>query len=152
MKELKVQPIRNGTVIDHIESGMALNVLKILGITSDNIRSTISVAMHVRSKKGEWKDIVKIEDRELFAREVDRIALISPRATINIIRDYNVAEKRKVKIPPVIRGIVRCANPNCITNSNEPVETEFSVIREFPLTLKCHFCDRTQSRVEEYII
>lgn len=152
MKELKVQPIRNGTVIDHIEPGMALNVLRILGITSETIKSTVSVAMRVRSKKGEWKDIVKIEDRELFAGEVDRIALISPRATINIIRDYNVAEKRKVRIPQVIRGIVKCANPNCVSNSSEPVESEFVMLREFPLTLKCHFCDRTLTNVERYIV
>lgn len=152
MKELKVQPIRNGTVIDHIETGMALNVLRILGITPENVKSTVSVAMHVHSKKEEWKDIVKIEDRELYAKEVDRIALIAPRATINIIRDYNVAEKRKVKVPEVIRGIVRCANPNCVTNGNEPAESRFSVIRERPLTLKCHYCDRIQSKIEEYIL
>ncbi len=152
MKELKIQPIRNGTVIDHIDTGMSLNVLRILGITGENVNSTISVVMHVRSKKEEWKDIVKIEDRELYAKEVDRIALIAPGATINIIRDYNVAEKRKVKIPDLVRGIVRCANPNCITNSNEPAESIFSVFRERPLSLKCHYCDRVQSRVEEYVI
>ncbi len=152
MKELKVQPIRNGTVIDHIEPGAALSVLKILGVNGENVKGTVSVAMHVRSKKDEWKDIVKIEDRELYSNEVNRIALISPHATINIIRDYNVAEKKSVKLPEVVRGIVRCANPNCVTNSNEPVETSFLVVRERPLTLKCHFCDRVQSNVEKYII
>jgi len=148
MKELKVQPIRNGTVIDHIEPGMSLSVLRILGVTGENVNSTVSVAMHVRSRKGEWKDIVKIEDRELYAEEVDRIALISPSATINIIRDYNVADKRKVKIPNRIMGVVRCMNPNCITNSNEPVQTHFTVVRERPILLKCMYCERTQSSVD----
>ncbi len=127
-------------------------MLKILGVTGENIKSTISVAMRVRSKKEEWKDIVKIEDRELDTREVNRIALIAPRATINIIRDYNVAEKTKVQLPRVVKGIVKCANPNCVTNSNEPVETSFDVVNERPLTLKCHFCERIQSRVEKYIV
>lgn len=138
-------------MIDHIETGAALSVLKILGVTGENVKSTVSVAMHVRSKQEEWKDIVKIEDRELYSDEVNRIALIAPRATINIIRDYNVAEKTKVVLPPVVKGIVRCANPNCVTSS-EPVETMFQVVRERPLTLKCHFCDRVQSRIEKYII
>ncbi len=127
-------------------------MLKILGVTGEDIKSTISVAMHVRSKQEEWKDIVKIEDRELYSDEVNRISLIAPRATINIIRDYNVAEKMKVQLPSVVRGIVRCANPNCVTNSNEPVETSFQVVRERPLALKCHFCDRVQTKVEKYII
>ncbi len=139
-------------MIDHIETGAALSVLKILEVTGENIKSTVSVAMHVRSKKDEWKDIVKIEDRELYSDEVNRISLIAPRATINIIRDYNVAEKMKVELPSVVKGIVRCANPNCVTNSNEPVETSFLVVSQRPLTLKCHFCDRIQSSVEKYII
>lgn len=147
-----MQPIRNGTVIDHIEPGAALTVLRILGITGENVKSTISVAIHVRSKKEEWKDIVKIEDRELYADEVNRIALIAPRATINIIRDFNVAEKKKVQLPAVVKGIVRCANPNCVTNSNEPVETVFQMVSDRPIMLKCHFCDRVQTKVEKYFI
>lgn len=112
----------------------------------------MSVAIHVRSKKEEWKDIVKIEDRELYSDEVNRIALIAPRATINIIRDYNVAEKMKVELPSLVRGIVKCANPNCVTNSHEPAETIFQVIHQRPLMLKCHFCDRVQQSIEKYII
>ena len=98
-------------MIDHINVGMALKVLKIIGIKGDNMQSTVSVLLHVPSKTGEWKDIVKIEDRELDPRELDKISLISPNATINIIRDYNVAEKFVVEVPDVVKGIVRCQNP-----------------------------------------
>lgn len=145
MMELKISAIKNGTVIDHITSGMSLKVLKILSITERKVDSTLSVAMHVPSKKGNWKDIVKIEDRELDANEVNKIALIAPSATINIIRNYNVAEKRRVSLPDVVRGIVRCANPTCITNSSEPaepVETEFMVESKAPPKLKCKYCER----------
>jgi aspartate carbamoyltransferase regulatory subunit len=145
MKEVKISAIKNGTVIDHIRSGMALKVLKILGITEKSVDSTISVAMHVQSKKAGWKDIVKIEDRELDAQEVNKIALIAPSASINIIRNFNVAEKRRVSLPNVVIGIAKCSNPTCITNSKEPiepVETEFIVESKDPPRLKCKYCER----------
>jgi aspartate carbamoyltransferase regulatory subunit len=150
MKEFKVTPIRNGTVIDHIAVGMALKVLKIVGV-KDDVNSTVSVLMHVPSKKAGWKDIVKIEDRELDPKELDRIALISPNATINIIRDYNVAEKFVVEVPNVIKGIMKCANPGCITNKDEPVEPEFVVESKKPITLRCIYCDRVTTAIAENI-
>jgi len=150
MKEFKVTPIRNGTVIDHIAVGMALKVLKIVGV-KDDVNSTVSVLMHVPSKKAGWKDIVKIEDRELDPKELDKIALISPNATINIIRDYNVAEKFVVEVPNVIKGIMKCANPGCITNKDEPVEPEFVVESKKPITLRCVYCDRVTTEIAENI-
>jgi len=152
MKDLKVTPIRNGTVIDHIECGMALKVLRISGVSGTNVQSPVSVLMHVQSKARGFKDVVKVEDRELDPKEVDKIALISPRATINIIRDFNVAEKYSVKLPEVVKGIVRCGNPNCITNRNEPVEPEFSVEPGNPPTLRCIYCDRILEDTSEHII
>jgi len=151
MKEFKVTPIRNGTVIDHIQMGMALKVLRIIGVKED-ISSTVSVLMHVPSKKAGWKDIVKIEDRELDPKELDKIALVSPDATINIIRDYNVAEKFIVEVPNVIKGIMKCSNPSCITNKNEPVEPEFVVESKKPIALRCVYCDRVTSDVSENLI
>lgn len=142
MKEMKISAIKNGTVIDHIPAGMALKVLKILGVTDSGVDSTVSVAMRVPSGKTGLKDIVKVEDRELDSKEVDKIALIAPFATINIIRDYEVAKKYRVKLPHLARGILRCSNPNCITNLNEPVETEFIVISTDPLRLRCRYCER----------
>lgn len=151
MKEFKVTPIRNGTVIDHIQVGTALKVLRIIGVR-DDVSSTVSVLMHVPSKKGGWKDIVKIEDRELDPKELDKIALISPDATINIIRDYNVAEKFVVEVPDRIVGIMRCSNPGCITNKNEPVEPEFVVESKKPITLRCVYCDRTTTEISENVV
>jgi len=153
--EIKVAPIRNGTVIDHITAGQALNVLKILGVNEYNIDSTISVLIRVPSKKddvGGWKDVVKVEDRELDPKTVDKIALIAPCATIVIIRDYSVAEKKRVNLAPAVSGLVRCSNPNCITNKNEPVDPEFDVISKEPPTLRCKYCDRTLSKISENLI
>jgi aspartate carbamoyltransferase regulatory subunit len=152
VKEFKVTPIKNGTVIDHIKCNMALKVLNILGITEGGVNSTVSVLMHVPSSKGKWKDVVKIEDRELDAKEVDKIALIAPNATINIIRNYNVAEKHKVELPKMVKGIVKCSNLNCITNMQEPVETKFEVTSKDPPNLKCWFCEREIEDISEQIV
>ena len=106
-EELLVRRIQNGTVIDHIVPGEALNVVKILGITG-SITESLSIATNVPSGQMGKKDIVKLSNRELSKEEVDRIALISPRATINIIRNYKVCEKKGVEVPELIEGLVRC--------------------------------------------
>ena len=151
MRELRVTPIKNGTVIDHIPAGMALKVLKILGI-EEGVSSTVTVAMHVPSKAMGWKDIVKVEDRELSPREVDKIALIAPRASVNVIRNYNVAEKHVVRLPDRAVGILKCGNPNCITNLREPVESEFLVASRDPLRLRCKYCERDLEDVPAAIV
>jgi len=138
-KTLRVSKIKNGTVIDHIMSGHALDVVKILGITG-RAGGVVTVAMNIPSKKLGAKDMVKVEGRELKAEEVDKIALLAPHATINIIRNYKAVEKQRVKLPSVIRGIVKCANPTCVSNSDEPIQSTFYVEREEPLRLKCHYC------------
>jgi aspartate carbamoyltransferase regulatory subunit len=146
---LLISPIRNGTVIDHITGGEALNVLRIIGITGATTES-ISVATNVKSGKMAKKDIVKIENRELLKEEVDRIALIAPKASINIIRNYEVYEKKGVEIPPVIVGVVRCPNPGCISNTNEPIDTKFEVLGK---GLHCLYCDWMITRdITGYII
>lgn len=142
VRELKITPIRNGTVIDHIGNGLALEVLRIIGAQALDKESTVSVALHVRSGKLGWKDIVKVEGVELSPRKVNAIALIAPTATISIIRDYKVREKRAVDLPPRIVGVLTCPNPNCISNQPEPIESEFEVVQRRPSLLKCVFCER----------
>ena len=148
MRELKITPIRNGTVIDHIASGLALEVLRILGVQDLHRDATVSVALHVRSGKLGWKDIVKVEDVELSPRSVNAIALIAPTATISIIREFRVREKRTVDLPARIVGVVRCPNTNCISNQPEPLESEFEVTSRRPTVLRCAFCDR---RVDDFL-
>jgi len=134
-----VSKIKDGTVIDHITAGHALDVLKILGITG-RVKGVVTVGINVPSKTLGLKDMVKIEGRELKAKEVDKIALLAPHATINIIRDYKVVAKQHVRLPKVIREAVKCANPACISNSKEPVTSTFYVENKEPLRLRCHYC------------
>ncbi len=138
MKTLKVDAIRNGTVIDHIPAGMVLRVLNILSPRESDVAM---IGMNFGSKAMGKKDIIKIEGRELTAEEVNSIALIAPTAKVNIIREFKVAKKGKVEIPKTIEGLMRCPNPNCITNS-EPITTRFSVLKQEPVTLCCSYCER----------
>jgi len=146
-KTLRVSKIKEGTVIDHITSGHALDVIKILGITG-RAEGAVTVAMNVPSKRLRMKDMVKVEGRELNPKEVDKIALLAPHASINIIRNYKVAEKKRVKLPKTIRGIVKCANPSCISNSAEPIQSTFHVKSDDILRIKCHYCGHVMEKDE----
>lgn len=138
-REVRVSKIKDGTVIDHISAGYALDVVKILGITGHE-RQVMTIAVNVTSKVMRVKDLVKIEGRALNRQEVNKIALVAPRATINFIRDYVVVEKLEVKLPALIEDIVKCVNPACVSNACEPVGPKFYLENEEPLMLKCHYC------------
>ncbi len=150
MKKLKITPIKNGTVIDHIKPGQALKVLHVLKIP-ETTSSVVSVAINVKSRLGK-KDIVKVENRELDTKEVNKIALIAPNASINIIRDYEVIEKHRVKLSNEVVGLVKCSNPTCISNAREPVQSRFTVVSEDPPTLKCYYCERETEDIIDRII
>ncbi|MBC7114590.1 MAG: aspartate carbamoyltransferase regulatory subunit [Archaeoglobi archaeon] len=143
-RELRVRPIKDGTVIDHVKAGQALNVLRILGIKPGS-EEIVSMVMNVPSKKMGRKDIVKVENRELKEEEVAQISLISPEATINIIRNYEVVEKYRVSPPEYVTGLIRCPNLNCISNTSEPVSSKFIVMRDDGIKLRCYYCERVIS-------
>ena len=144
MRPYKVYRIEEGTVIDHITHGKALDVIKILGIPKDGM---VSIGMNFDSGKYGKKDIVKIEKRELTVQESAKIALIAPTATVNIIRGGECMQKIKLSIPEHIEGVARCPNPQCITNHEDAV-TKFSLQRQEPLALRCAYCERDAEQVE----
>mgnify|MGYP000105395710 CR=1 FL=1 len=143
--QLYVKKIRNGTVIDHIDPGHALDVLHMLDINGKR-GEVVSAVLNVESKDLGRKDIVKIEDRELNPQEVDKIALIAPKATINIVREYEVISKKHVEFPRTIKGIIKCNNPSCVVNAREPVTSEFKVEVAEPLMIRCHYCGRIMGK------
>ena len=128
-------------MIDHCEPGSSLRVLSALKIDGSN-GNTVTVAMNVPSRKLGKKDIVKIASRFLSPEETNRIALISPRATVNIIRNYRVVEKRRVELPEAFIGIFKCPNPTCISNSGEPIAPTLLVEGRDPPILRCKYCAR----------
>lgn len=119
-----------------------MEVLRILGI-NEQFSNTVAVAINVNSKDMGKKDIVKVENRYLNGKEVNKITIISPDATINTIKNYEVAKKYKVSLPEEIVGIIKCPNPRCISNKDrEPVTPKFTVKQKEPLILSCSYCER----------
>ena len=136
-RQLRVSKIRNGTVIDHVAAGQALNVLAILGIDGTS-GDSVSVAMNMPSDRLGKKDIVKVEGKELSQDEVDVLSLIAPAASINIVRDFEVIEKARVERPSMVEGVLECPNHNCISTVDEPVESRFEVVDD---GVRCEYCD-----------
>lgn len=137
--KLKVSAIKDGTVIDHIPAKNLFKVISILGL--DKIENQITFGTNLDSFKLGGKAIIKVSDTFFADNEINKIALIAPHAKLNIIRDYEVVEKKIVETPQKIQGIVKCFNPKCITN-NECITTCFKVISEQPLALKCKYCEK----------
>ena len=138
-KELKVTAIENGTVIDHIPSKSVFRVIKILGL--DNIDNQILFGTHLDSKKYGDKGLIKVSNKYFKSEEINKIALVAPSASLIVIKNYKVIEKRQVEIPDTITGIVKCFNPKCITN-NQNVTTRFKVIDKEDIKLHCHYCEK----------
>ena len=139
-RKLKVSAIKDGTVIDHIPPQSLFKVIEILGL--DHTDNQITFGTNLESKQLGKKAIIKITDSFFEDEDINRIALIAPDAKFNIIRNYEVVEKRKVAIPEQIRGIAKCFNPKCITN-HQSIETYFATRKERgSISLICHYCEK----------
>ena len=142
---LQVAALKNGTVIDHIPSDRLFTVVKLLGL--EEMTNNITIGFNLKSQKLGSKGIIKIADKFFCDEEINRIAVIAPNVKLNIIRDYEVVEKREVSLPDELVGIVKCGNPKCITN-NEPMPTRFHVVDKENCILRCHYCEKEQTREE----
>ena len=136
--ERLVAAIENGTVIDHIPSEKTYQVAQLLQL--DKLDSTVTIGYNYKSRKLGKKGIIKIENKWFSNEEISRLSVVAPNIVLNIIRDYEVVEKKTVCTPEEIKGIVKCNNPKCITN-NEPMATWFHVNNG---TLTCHYCEKEQ--------
>ena len=141
--EIKIPAIKDGTVIDHIPSRVTFKIIRL--IDPQEFEHTISLALNLSSKKMGKKGVIKISNRFLTKEEVNKIAILAPQATVSIIKDYKVTEKIRIKVPKEINRIVKCSNPNCITNI-EDVKTKFMIVTEEPLKIRCNYCERTMGR------
>ena len=138
---LKVSAIKDGTVLDHIPSQSIFRVLDLLDL--QNSENPVTIGINLESKTLRHKGIVKIADRFFADDELGRIALVAPTATVNIIKDYKVVEKKSITLPKTVVGIARCANPMCVTN-HQKITTKFTTsIEEKKVKLLCHYCEKT---------
>ena len=140
-KQLLVSALENGTVIDHIPCERTNDVLTLLKLNS--VSSTVMIGINLESKKMGRKTIIKVADKFFSDDELNKLSVIAPDVTLCIIRNYEVVEKKEVRMPEELRDIVRCANHKCITN-NEPMHTVFHVINKQRGIMKCHYCEKEQ--------
>ena len=146
---LQVAALCNGTVIDHIPSESVFTIIRLLGL--EHMTNNITIGYNLESKKLTSKGIIKIADKLFSDEEINRIAVVAPNVVLNIISDYEVVEKKEVHLPDELKGIVKCANPQCITN-NEPMTTLMHVVDKKHCVLKCHYCEQEQRKGEYTII
>ena len=140
-KELLVSAIENGTVIDHIPTEKTFQVVNLLNLQNES--HPVTIGFNLPSKKVGKKGIIKISNKFFTNEEVNRLSVVAPKIVLNIIKNYEVVEKKTVETPDELRGIVKCNNPKCITN-NEPMPTVFNVVDKAHGILKCRYCDKEQ--------
>ena len=140
-KELQVAAIENGTVIDHIPAERTYQVARLLEL--EELGLPVTIGFNLPSRKLERKGIIKITDKFFSDEEISRLSVIAPKVVLNIIKDYEVVEKKTVETPDELHGIIKCNNPKCITN-NEPMHTYFTVVDTLRGIVKCHYCDKEQ--------
>ena len=142
-KELVVSALENGTVLDHIPAENVYKAIDLLNLRG--VESQITVGINLASKLYGRKGIIKIADRFFEDDELNRLALIAPKATVNIIRDFKVVEKKQITMPKEIIGMAKCMNPKCVTN-HQPIKTKFTTIQNNDkISLKCHYCEKISS-------
>ncbi len=139
MKKLEVSAIEEGTVIDQIANKSTFKVANILNI--QKIEQVVLIGFNLSSKKLGKKGIIKIGGKLLTQEEVNKISLIAPDATVNIIKDSEVVEKFTVDIPDSIEEFMKCFNPNCVSN-HQNILSRFYVINKNPIRIRCHYCER----------
>lgn len=143
-KQMSVEAIQNGTVIDHIPAGQALTILRQFKLL--HYGNAVTVGFNLPSKRQGHKDIIKITGVQLDGHAANRLALFSPEATVNVIDDFKVVEKMQLRLPETISEVFRCPNPNCASHG-EPVKSRFYVRQHGGQTkLKCHYCEKTYAR------
>lgn len=139
-KTLSVSAIHNGTVIDHITSGEALRIIRLLGLLEK--KHKVTIGLNLASKRLKFKDLIKIENHVLTSEEANDITIFAPEATINIIRDFEVIDKFTAQLPTAISNIFICPNAQCITHA-EPVKTFFTIQAQGKqVNLICKFCEK----------
>lgn len=142
-KELKVSAIENGTVIDHIPVQSVYQVIRILNLTE--YEGQLLIGTNLDSQKMGKKGIIKVSNKFFRSDEINKIALVAPTATLILIKNFEVSEKNKVEIPDRVEKIVKCFNPNCITNVEEVI-TRFDVVNKEDLKLRCHYCEKITAK------
>ena len=139
--QLVVAAIENGTVIDHIPAEKTYQVVNLLQL--EKMETPVTIGYNLPSKKIGKKGIIKVANKYFTDEEINRLSVVAPNIGLSIIKDYEIVEKKTVKTPDTLKGIVKCNNPKCITN-NEPMQTLFHTVDKVLGIVRCHYCDKEQ--------
>ncbi|KJV31811.1 aspartate carbamoyltransferase regulatory subunit [Aquitalea magnusonii] len=139
-----VEALKQGTVIDHIPAGQGVNILRLFKLAETGER--ITVGLNLSSRHMGAKDIIKVENVALTEEQANELALFAPKATVNVIDNFEVVKKHKLELPESIEGIFACPNSNCISHA-EPVKSFFSVrAQSKDVKMKCKYCEKVFSK------
>ena len=147
--ELLVAALENGTVIDHIPSELVFTIAQLLEL--DKLSSSVTIGYNLNSQKIGKKGVIKVADKVFSDEEISRLSVVAPNVVLNIIRNFDVVEKKEVITPDELHGIVRCGNPKCISN-NEPMTSFFHVVDKENGVLKCHYCEKEQNKAKVKLV
>ncbi len=140
---MNIDSINNGIVLDHITAGRGMDVYRILGL--DALDCSVALIKNVRSERMGKKDIIKI-DRDIDIH-LEALGFIDPGITVNIVRDGALVEKKRLEPPERLIGVLRCANPRCITQSERAIEQVFA--RGSDGRYRCVYCDAIAQKGSE---
>ena len=134
---MNIDSINNGVVIDHISAGRGMRLYELLGL--ENLECSVAIIKNVSSKKLGKKDIIKI-DADIPVN-FDVIGFVDPKATVNIIRDGKLFEKLSIAKPEVLKNVIKCKNPRCITSVEQGIEHIFKLTDKENKIYRCIYCE-----------
>ena len=134
---MNVDSIQNGIVIDHISAGNGMTLYVLLGL--DQLDASIAIIKNVNSKKMGKKDIIKI-DADIPV-DLDLIGYVDPDATVNVIKNGTLVEKRKPELPEVLTDVIKCKNPRCITSVEQELKHVFRLTDKEKRIYRCIYCE-----------
>ena len=139
---LKIDSIEKGIVLDHIKAGKAMEIYKHLNL--DNLDCSVAIIKNVKSNKMGAKDIIKINEN--IDINLDVLAYIDPDITVNIIRDSQSVEKKRLELPEMIVNVEKCKNPRCITSDEQGIKHVFKLADRETRTYRCMYCDHKATK------
>jgi aspartate carbamoyltransferase regulatory subunit len=134
---VNIDSIKNGIVIDHITAGKGMQLYKLLGL--ENLDCSVALIKNVPSKKMGKKDIIKI-DADITVN-LDVIGFVDPKATVNIIKDCLLVEKKCIDVPERLVDVIKCKNPRCITSCEQDLKHIFKLSDLKSQVYRCIYCD-----------
>lgn len=142
---MNIDGVDNGIVLDHIRAGASMRIYELLGL--DEVESTVAIIKNVPSQKYGRKDIIKIDEQ--IDVDLDALGYIDPQITVNIVKDGRLLGKRHLELPAVLRNIVRCKNPRCITSVEDQVDQVFHLVDADRRLYRCQYCEEAAPRKSE---